>query len=91
MVHALNIQLKKDDAEAPSTDEKLRKILKLENNGEEGGAQQDVTLVFKDRNPEEEAKVVQFVILKFPTEQEAIKYYHTNGKDLKILMPKLIS
>ena len=91
-MHGLNIQLNKEDAEpASSSDEKLRKILKLEKNGEEGEAQQDVTLVFKDRKPEEEAKVVQFVILKFPTEQEAIKYYHSNCKDIKILMPKLIS
>jgi hypothetical protein len=28
--------------------------------------------------------------MKFTSEQEAIKYYHKNSKDIKILMPRQI-
>jgi hypothetical protein len=72
----------------------LRKILKLDKNGEEGDqAKQKVSLYFKDRKPEEEAKVVQFVILKFPHERAAIVYYHKQmaDKENKILMPRQLA
>lgn len=51
---------------------------------------QDVELIFKDLQPDQESTQVLFAFLRFSNEQEAVKYYIKN-KDLKLLTPRQIA
>ena len=50
----------------------------------------DLKIFHKEKAPNEESCNITFAILKFPHEQEAVKYFLKN-KDLKLLSPRHVA
>lgn len=51
----------------------------------------EVSLHFKLRKPDEESHNIAYAVIKFANENQAVQYFYKNNKDLKLYNPRQIS